>query len=108
MQGNTFLEGEKKAQNGKPQPHAALYACIYLEYAEYSGLIYVLCFCYVLHNYIYMCVEYVEYCGMLYVVCIFCHGLHNFPFYTNNIKHSMVFQIFQICIYIYTGYASKN
>ena len=29
------------AQNGKPKPHAALYACIYLEYAGYFGMIYV-------------------------------------------------------------------
>ena len=76
MQRNTFLEGKKKAQNGKPQPHAALYACIYLEYAEYYGLIYVLCFCYVLHDcsfyrgitylciYIYVCVCGI--CGILW------------------------------------------
>ena len=29
------------AQNGKPKPHAALYACIYLGYAGYFGMIYV-------------------------------------------------------------------
>ena len=41
MQRNTFLEGKKHSQNGKPQPRAALYASICLEYAEYSGMFYV-------------------------------------------------------------------
>ena len=49
MQGNTFLEGTTHSQNGKPQPHAALYASIYLEYVEYSGMFYVFSF-YVLNT----------------------------------------------------------
>ena len=41
MQRNTFLEGKRHSQNGKPQPRAALYASICLEYAEYSWMFYV-------------------------------------------------------------------
>jgi len=40
------------AQNGKPQPHAALYACIYIYLAGICGIFWnVLCFWfYVLHT----------------------------------------------------------
>ena len=93
------------AQNGKPKPHAALYACIYLEYAGYFGMIYVF-FVFVMFEKksigitcIYL--EYVEYYGMLYVVCIFCNGLQNHSRFDRGITCSTYSRYIQVILCLY-------